>query len=304
MTDPILLWLLEGDPAVKWQVQRDLLNKPSSVYEKTRNLMRKRGWAKQFQDKQDENGSWPGLYNPKYISPFYILLLFKRLGYPNGAPELQSALSSIIPDKKTSDGGISYKWDRSAGCVTGMFLTIVSYFQYSHDFGEGIIEYYDTMRLPDGGWNCRYPREKTIHSSFNTTFSALEGLHEYSKITGDSYSDLIEPAQEFFLNHRLYQSHRTGRQAHHDFAITTFPQRWKYNFLAGLDYFREVGFGYDERLEAAIALLHKRENNGYWNKGKPLDGQEFFILEEDGQRSRISTLKALRVLNWFETIRP
>ena len=46
-------WLLAGDPAVAWQVQRDLLDKPKAVVESTRQRLNNQGWAALLLSLQD-----------------------------------------------------------------------------------------------------------------------------------------------------------------------------------------------------------------------------------------------------------
>ncbi len=84
----------------------------------------------------------------------------------------------------------------------------------------------------------------------------------------------------------------------------SFPVRWHYDVLRALDYFRSAGEPPDQRLEEAISLLRlKQQEDGRWLLENTHPGQVHFALEEaDGQPSRWNTLRALRVLDWFEQL--
>jgi hypothetical protein len=80
-----------------------------------------------------------------------------------------------------------------------------------------------------------------------------------------------------------------------------FPPRWRYDFLRSLDYFQSINAPKDERMTDAIALLiSKRSENGQWMMNKPWSGQVFFPIEETASPGRWNTLRALRVLKWWE----
>jgi hypothetical protein len=84
------------------------------------------------------------------------------------------------------------------------------------------------------------------------------------------------------------------------------PNRWHYDVLRALDYFRcsaaLTGAAPDPRLVDAVALVgSKRLVEGSW----PLDGSPpgrvwFEIDDGAGKPSRWLTLRALRVLRWWD----
>jgi hypothetical protein len=82
----------------------------------------------------------------------------------------------------------------------------------------------------------------------------------------------------------------------------SFPARWHYDVLRALDYFRSVGDAPDSRIEEAIALVRaKQQKNGTWLLENTHPGKVHFALEDgDGRPSRWNTLRARRVLDWYE----
>jgi hypothetical protein len=138
----------------------------------------------------------------------------------------------------------------------------------------------------------------------NTTISALEGLRMYEKHRGFR-NRAVRSAQlrgrEFLLEHRLFRSHRTGEIIRGDFLRLAHPPRWHYDFLRALDYFQEVGAPRDARLKDGIDLLRKKRlPSGRWNLEYGYRGKVFFQMESIGKPSRWNTLRALRVLRWWE----
>ena len=107
--------------------------------------------------------------------------------------------------------------------------------------------------------------------------------------------------REFLLEHRLFRSHRTGEVINPVFTRFAFPPRWHYDVLRGLDYFQAVDAPRDERLGDAIELVRRgRGEDGRWTLQHSYAGKTYFELERRGAPSRWNTLRALRVLAWWE----
>ncbi|MCJ7717169.1 MAG: hypothetical protein MUO54_11710 [Anaerolineales bacterium] len=156
--------------------------------------------------------------------------------------------------------------------------------------------------MADGGWNCRSYKGDT-HSSFHTTISALEGLLAYQRTYPEKDKNITasrKKAHEFLLQHKLYQSHQTGEIVRKQMIRFPFPPRWYYDFLRALDYFQSAQSERDRRFEDAVNLLSsKQKNNGLWQAYRGPSGITFFDLEPAGKPSRMNTLRALRVLRWW-----
>ena len=162
------------------------------------------------------------------------------------------------------------------------------------------------QQLPDGGWNCQRPYGAT-HASVHTTISVLEGLRLYELHRRRNLA-AVRAAQargrEFLLVHRLFRSQRTGAIIKPIFVRFSFPPRWHYDILRALDYFQAVNAGRDHRLAEAIAIVrNKQRADGRWPLENRYQGKAYFQLERLGAPSRWNTLRALRVLNWWEARR-
>lgn len=303
-TDIILTWLLDGDPAIHWQVRRDLLGEPPAACEPDRARVATEGWGARLLALQDPAGTWAGaLYSPKWTSTTYTLLLLRDLGLPPSNEQARRGCEVLLEKGFHRDGGINLfkSWKRSETCITGMILALLAYFRLPDARVHRIVEHLLDQQMADGGWNCERPNGAT-HGSFHTTISVLEGLHEYAlahPAQAAVLRDTVARAHEFLLVHRLYHSHRTGEVADPAMARITFPPRWHYDFLRALDYFRWVHAPRDERMADAIALLRsKRMPDGRWKLRQNWAGRVFFQMETVGQPSRWNTLRGLRVLRW------
>lgn len=307
--EPVVDWLMEGDPAIRWQVLRDLLNAPEQEWMAERLRIPAEGWGAQFLMHQDANGGWGGgVYSPKWVSTTYTLLTLCSLGMP---PENEAARRGAhqVIDKmlgETCDARFQKNLLECDRCVVGMILQIAVCYGIADERIEAVADNLLDERMPDGGWNCRrLRRPRPHHSSFHTTINVLNGVREYlEKRTPARYADLLaaeQSALEFMLEHRLYRSDKTGEVIEPRFIMLSFPYRWHYDVLRGLEYFARAGAPHDPRLQDAIDLLIRRQRtDGRWPVQEKHAGRTFFDMERTGAASRWNTLRALRVLRWWQ----
>lgn len=297
-------WLLEGDPSIRFQTKKDLLHISGSELISEQQKILTEGWGKRLMDKQEDNGRWENaLYSPKFRSTFYSLLLLKNLRAPVSA-KINKAINLILDKGFYNDHGINLwpSWNRSETCVSGMFLTIMSHFALDDKRTQKMSEFLLKEQMKDGGWNCRAHKGAT-HASFHTTMSVMEGLWEFQKKQGGK-SERIETALakglEFLLQHRLYRSHRTGKIVDYKMTKMIFPPQWQFDFMRFLDYAQEKKIAKDERLNEAIELIFSKQTpEGCWNQEILHSGRMHFSMESIGKASRWNTLRAIRVLNWW-----
>lgn len=313
--DGVIEWLLDGDPAIRWQTLRDLVGAPERSIERERGRVARDGWGARLLALQDRAGTWAGeqspdggLYTPKWISTTYTMLLLRDFGLAPDDRRARRACRLLLDGGLRSDGGIGYgDWEkptrRSETCITGMVLSLLAYFDYDDARLDTIADHLLGQQMPDGGWNCRRPRGAT-HSSVHTTIHALEGLRLYEvrrcrKVK--AVRGAQRRAREFLLAHRLFRSHRTGQVINPVFTRFAFPPRWHYDVLRALDHFQAVGAPRDPRLADAIDLVYRsRGEDGRWTLQHSFPGKTYFELERRGAPSRWNTLRALRVLAWWE----
>ena len=318
MDESVLNWLMEGDPAIRWQVLRDLIGAERRAVEAERQKVAVSGWGAQLLALQEPSGRWGGgIYSPKWISTHYTLFTLRQLGLPPEDLQAKKACELLLESGFSEDGGINYfrkSYKYSETCITGMLLNMLAYFHFKDERLEHISAHLVRQQMEDGGWNCESYRG-AMHSSFHTTMSVLEGLEAYQVLKGEASSGseiavAKEKAQrqghEFLLAHRLFRSHRTGEVIDERMLRFPFPPRWRYDVLRALDYFQGLGdgrmlIGKDERMSEAIEVIRKkRMPDGRWPAHAGMSGRVYFEMEKAGQPGRWSTLRALRVLRWWE----
>jgi len=308
--DGVTQWLLDGDPAIRWQTLRDLVGASERVIEQERRKVASNGWGARLLTRQDAEGTWAGglssdggLYSPKWTSTTYTLLLLRDLGLRPDNRRAREACRLLLDRGLQRDGGIDYGWrGRSETCITGMVLSILAYFRDDDARLHTVAQHLLKAQMADGGWNCRRPLGAT-HGSMHTTISVLEGLRLF-ELHLERDVDALRVAQrrgrEFLLIHRLFRSHRTGNIIKSDFTRFVFPPRWHYDILRALHYFQAVDAPRDPRLSEAIDIVRtRRREDGRWSLQYSYPGKTYFQLERVGMPSRWNTLRALRVLKWW-----
>lgn len=307
ITTSPLAWLLAGDPAIRYQARRDLLDVAEDELAGERATMLADGWVARLLACQDPDGRWGGgLYGPKWISTTYTLLLLRDCGAPEGHPGITRGCRLLLDRGRYRDGGINFfpSMAQSEACVTGMVLSILIHFGV--DAGEiaPLAEHLLGRQMVDGGWNCEDYRGAT-HGSFHTTVSVLESLVRFEqRFPTHALTPRCAAARaagnEFLLVHRLFRSHRTGDVVDPRMTRLSFPPRWRYDILRALDCFRSDALPIDKRMSEALALLvRKRRPDGTWPLQQHHPGREFFRMEAVGGPSRWNTLRALRVGRHF-----
>jgi hypothetical protein len=305
--DSVIDWLLAGDPAIRWQVMRDLMDAPVDEWTRERRRTLEQGWVADLLARQGADGEWT---KGRWTESPWTLLLLVGCGipedHPSGRRSVERMLGRFMPPGGEVDEAFLLK--RLDLCHIGFWVGLGAHFLGADPrvgaWGKAIIG----AQLDDGGWNCRVrTRPATSHGSFHTTFNVLEGLRiaaERGAVEERSFRDAEARAVEFMLAHRLYRSDKTGEIIAERFLDLTYPWHWHYTILRGLDYLRLTAAVEDERLEDAIQLLRdRRKQNGRWPSQKRIPGKVFFDMEKPGGDSRWNTLRALRVLRRYDAAR-
>lgn len=297
----VIDWLLDSDPAIRWQVMRDLTGESAEVVAAERSRVAIEGWGARFLDLQGADGQWGGgaYVFPGWVSTTDVLLQLRDLGLDPTSERTSKAIELV---RENSTWGSEF--DDSPffegevePCINGRVLAIGAYFGEASD---QLVERLLNDQLEDGGWNCEAPRSQ--RSSFHSTICVLEGLLEYEMAKGaaSGVTRARLRGQEYLLERILFRSLSTGAVIDPDWMQFSFPTRWHYDVLWGLDYMRRAGVEPDQRITEAIELVErKRDESGRWRLENPHAGKTHFDMEEDaGKPSRWITLRALRVLDW------
>jgi hypothetical protein len=307
----VIQWLLDADPAIRWQVMQDLTGAPVAAVAAERARVATEGWGARLLALQGADGRWGGAaWNRGWDSTMHVLMLLRDLGLDPASDEARRAVA-LVRDRVTWRGCGPPECDDNpffAGelepCINGQVAAAGAYF--GQDVG-GIIERLLTEQLPDGGWNCEAANGST-RSSFNTTICVLEALLEY-ELAGGSSAEVREArlrGQEYLLERRLFRRRSTGEVIEQDrkggaaWTRFAFPTWWHYDVLRGLEHLRRAGVTPDERVAEAIELVEsRRTGDGRWLLDVRHPGVMPVEIDEGEGGSRWLTLRALRVLDWY-----
>lgn len=310
---PVGEWLLDSDPAIRWQVMRDLIGEPADVVTVERARVAVEGWGAQLLALQQRDGRWDsGTYRPGWVDeskPFFdawtathfSLQLLVDFGLDPHSPEAGKALALVRENVRWEANGALYFEGETEPCINGIALAIGAYFGEAVD---GIVDRLLGEQLDDGGWNCWAEYGATV-TSFHTTICVLEGLAAWERAGGSSDEVVAarSRSEEYLLERRLLRARSTGRIIDPRFTMFSFPTRWYYDVLRGLDYFRSIGAALDDRCAEAVDMVAtRREVTGRWPLENSHQGPTHFEMEgPDGFPSRWNTLRAMRVLKWAGT---
>ena len=297
----VIDWLLDSDPAIRWQVMRDLLDSPAEEVAAERSRVATEGWGAQLLALQPPNGVWgDGAYFPEWTSTTVTLQLLRQFGVDPTAAGVPEALQLVRANAKWEYDDLPYFDGEVEPCINGQAVAIGAYF--GQDI-KVIVDRLLTEQMEDGGWNCEQERGST-RGSFETTINVLEGLLEYERATGDNsaVASARRRGEEYLLERRLLRRQSDGELGQRRWLYLTFPNGWHYDVLRVLDYLRDAGVAPDERMAEAIGILEsKRDAEGRW----PIEHAHHDELpvdmgEREDEPSRWITIKALRVLRWWE----
>jgi hypothetical protein len=291
-------WLLEGDPAIRWQVMRDLAREPNGAVAKERLRVASEGWGGALLDRQAPQGWW-NANDRGWMITMDALALLRELGVDPASERARRAISRVKANLRWKTlGNRPYFDGETEPCINGAILAFGSYFGERCD---SIVGRLLGEQLADGGWNCEAP--PSTRSSFNSTIRVLEGLLEYERRWGASSAVSAARARghEYLLERRMLRRLTTGEIVDRKWTRFTFPTMWHYDALRGLDYLRSAGLEPDERAAEAIAVVEaRRHQNGRWPMNHLHADRLGFPLEsETGRASRWNTLRAMRVLRWY-----
>jgi transcriptional regulator with XRE-family HTH domain len=240
-----------------------------------------------------------GTYNPKWISTTYTLLLLRDMGIDPDDTSVGEAISLVHDGSKHDVGQGGFFDGETEPCINGMVVAIGSYFGWPVD---PVVERLLGEQLADGGWNCEAVNGST-RSSFHTTICILEGLLGYENALGGepAVATARNRAEEYLLERRLFRRMSNGEIIDPVWTLFSFPPRFHYDVLRGLDYFRSTGAAPDSRLSDGVELLEsKRQADGRWTLENTHPARVYFEMDDgDGQPSRWNTLRAMRVLDWY-----
>jgi hypothetical protein len=306
----VLDWLLDSDPAIRWQVIRDLAGGTDADVAQARAAVATDGWGAELLALQDPQGHWDGgTYRPGWVDeskPFFdawtathfALQELRAFGLDPDSAEAQRAVGMVRDRVRWDANGAPYFDGEVEPCINGVALANGAYFRQPVD---RIVERLLESRLGDGGWNCWAEYGATV-SSFHSTICVLEGLLAWQQAGGSSpaVTEARVAGEEYLLERRLFRRRSNGAVIDPRFTMFSFPPRWYYDVLRALEYFRLAAAVPDPRCADALdQIAGKADAHGRWPLENVHQGPTHLEMEgPEGVPSRWNTLRAMRVLRW------
>jgi len=304
-------WLLESEPAIRWQAMRDLTDAPPHAVAACRARVAREGIGAAILARQEPDGSWCRAERPVWLSTLFTLLLLRSSGIDPADPAVRDAVTRLETSLRwsnecgrwdlrppASDGNAFFDGEIEP-CINGGVLALGAYFgRPSQRLARRLV----SEQLEDGGWNCDAPT--SVRSSFHTTICVLEGLLEYERSAGDvpAIAEARRRGHEYLLDRSLFRRRSDGEVVDAAFLEFAFPPRYRYDVLRALDYFRAANAAPGARAGEALRFVEsRRQADGRWLLDRAYD--EALALptgETVGEPSRWNTLRAMRVLRWHE----
>jgi hypothetical protein len=321
VSDKNLEWLLESDPALRWQVEKDLAGKDQSIWERTRTSIATAGFGAQLLALQDDDGQWaagayfPGREEPRalvrpgdehgqsYLATTWTLNTLREWGLD--ASRLAGTAEALAANCRWDYDDLPY-WGGEVDCCINAF-TLANGVWLGADV-ESIAEWFIEHQMQDGGWNCEWVEGDT-RSSFHSTLNSLFGILWYERAIG-GHAELKKArkkAEEYLLQRKLLYRLGTGTWVGPWVSHFAYPFRWRYTALRAIDYFKQSceyeDLVPDLRAAEAVDLVRRYQNqNGRWVQNtRPLGATWFDVDVPVGQESKWLTFYASRALTWWDS---
>src|SRR5499425_1358674 len=193
----------------------------------------------------------------------YSLVYLEDFGVDPHSDKVRRAVAQVRENCHWEHAGQAFFSGEVEPCINGMTVALGAYFDQDVD---GVVARLVGEQLEDGGWNCE-AENGSVRSSFHTTIKVLEGLLAHERATSGSAESIAarRRGEEYLLERKLFRRKSTGAVVDPAWLQFSFPTRWHYDVLRGLEYFRDVGDPPDARVAEGMQVLgSKGQADGTW----------------------------------------
>lgn len=314
--------MLESDPALRWQVERDLVHAPEETWQATRARVATEGFGSRLLALQDHDGQWAGgAYFPgdfdfegpeaqdgagqPWTATTWTLNSLREWGLD--ASVLAGTAEKLAANSRWEYDDLPY-WGGEVDCCINAY-TLANGVWLGAEVGP-LADWFVEHRMTDGGWNCEWVDGAT-RSSFHSTLNSLKGLLAYESATGGTEATRAarQSGQEYLLGRELFRRLTTGETVAPWALRFAYPFRWFYSVLNAADYFRSAwlsdGTTPDQRMADAVEEIRaQRQPDGTWMQARRHPGRVWFEVDVDaGEPSKWLTFFGTRVLQWWDSAR-
>src|SRR5215217_8247016 len=275
MSDDRVGWLLDSDPALRWQVERDLAHAPEDVWRATRARIATEGFGARLLALQDPDGQWAG----GAFFPADFDFAGPEAAEDAGQPWTATTwVLNTLPD-----------WGLDAAVLddTAERLALNSRWEY------------DNLPYWGGEVDC-------CINAWTVANVAWLGVDVSGLVAWFLEHQLTDGGEEYLLRRNLDKRLSTGEPVGPWVLRFAYPFRWFYSVLNAAEYFREASLLDDQppdrRIAEAIELIRAaRRPDGTWLPERRHPGRVWFQIDVDaGEPSKWLTHSATRVLECWD----
>jgi hypothetical protein len=320
----VLDWLLDSDPSLRWQVERDLLGEPPEIWERTRARVATEGHGAALLSHQDADGQWAGgaFFPADVVARWNAGLPPAEEGQPFTAttwsltslrewgldPAVLAGTARKLEPVVWEYEDMPYWGGEVDVCINAMTLGNGTWL--GRDM-SALADWFVEHQLPDGGWNCEWV-EGSTRSSFHSTINAIRGLLEYEQRTGATPAIIAarRRGEQYLLERRLRYRRSNGEPLGGWTDVLMYPPRAQFTTLKALDHLTAAalhdGVPFDDRMtEAVESIRARRRPDGSWLQEHVIPGRVWFPLDvAEGEPSPWLTFHALRMLSRWDAAAP
>ena len=107
----VIDWLLDSDPAIRWQVMRDLTHEPADVIAAERSRVATEGWGARLLALQAPDGLWGGEpWSHDWKDTFHVLELLRRFGLDPASEGARRAVGLVREHVTWRDSEFETPW--------------------------------------------------------------------------------------------------------------------------------------------------------------------------------------------------
>ena len=270
----VLGWLLDSDPAIRWQVMRDLTDAPAEEVEAERARVSTEGWGGRLLSLQGDDGQWDGgTYRPAWADdskPFFdawtathfVLQSLREFGLDPRSDQARRAVGLVRENARWDYNGEPYFDGEAEPCINGIALASGAYFGEDAGASSNACSRFTSATAagtagPRTGCRLVVPLDHLLDRGAARVGAGAGG--------DAAAADARRAGEEYLLDRSLFRRRSTGEVADPRFLMLSDPVRWFYDILRGLDHFRIARPERDDRCAEAIEVLRaKQRPEGYW----------------------------------------
>ncbi|MGO1228210.1 MULTISPECIES: squalene cyclase [unclassified Brachybacterium] len=314
--DDVIPWLLDTDPTLRWQVERDLLDAPEETWQATRSRIPQEGFGAALLAHQDpETGMWAGgaffpagfledpgnqdLPGQPWTATTWSLTTLREWGMDAAPLRARDTAAKLSRSARWEyDPALPYWGGEVDVCINAM--TLANGLWLGADV-EALVTWFLEHQMDEGGWNCEW-EDGSRRASFHSTLNALRALLLHEQATGGTEATRAARAagEEYLLERNLARRRTTGELVGPWVDHFLYPPRHIYSALRALEHFRLAERRDPRMLEAAELVQDAQQPDGTWLQQHALPGAVWFEVDVPvGDPSPWLTLQGLRVLRWW-----